>query len=66
MAMDPCEGYQTHFDFDHFDLEPVVFSRPANNPSIIMTQDGETILFSLGKIKLWEIKPHNVTNYTMK
>jgi len=30
--MDPYEGYQTHFGFDHFDLEYVAFSRPANNP----------------------------------
>jgi hypothetical protein len=32
MAMNPYEGYQTYFGFDHFDLEPVAFSRPANNP----------------------------------
>jgi hypothetical protein len=30
--MDPYKGYQTHFGFDHFDLEPIAFSRPANNP----------------------------------
>lgn len=32
MAMDPYEGDQTHFGFDHFDLEPEAFSRPSNNP----------------------------------
>jgi uncharacterized coiled-coil protein SlyX len=30
--MDPYEGYQTPFGFDHFDLEPMSFSKPMNNP----------------------------------
>jgi hypothetical protein len=32
MAMDSYEGYQTHFGFDHFELEPMAFSRLVNNP----------------------------------
>jgi len=32
LDMDPYDGYLTHFEFDHFDLEPVAFSRPANAP----------------------------------
>jgi hypothetical protein len=32
MAMDPYDGHQTHFEFHHFDLEPVAFSRPVNDP----------------------------------
>jgi len=32
MARDPYVGYQTHFGFDHFDLEPEAFSRPPNKP----------------------------------
>jgi hypothetical protein len=32
MAMDPYEGYQTHFGFDHFDLETMALSRLGNDP----------------------------------
>jgi hypothetical protein len=67
MAIDPYEGYQTHFGFDHFDLEPMAFSRPANNPY--------SDYYDLG----WRNHPnfswqnqatgnsaHSVTNFTIK
>jgi hypothetical protein len=67
MTMDPYEGYQTHFEFDHFDLELVAFSRPANDPcSDYYNLGWRNLIISPRKLQPLEIQLHTLRDCTLK